>query len=81
MWQEIIEESIAQAMQSEHGGDGSTTYQTSVSRKTPSQKAVPTFNMRDAVDVSQVFSGIIQRLKTRVCYLKISHALCCCQFL
>ncbi|XP_076446001.1 uncharacterized protein LOC143283663 isoform X2 [Babylonia areolata] len=50
--EEILEESLAQAAQSEHGGEGSeTTYQMSVSRKTPADnKSVPNFDMRDAVD-------------------------------
>ena len=53
MFQEILEESLAQAMQSEHDGVATSYPELSETRRTPAmQQTVTSFDMRNAVDVS-----------------------------
>lgn len=52
LFQEIMEESIAQAIQSEQDGMATSYPELSETRRTPAQRSVPGFDMRTAVDVS-----------------------------
>ena len=53
VFQEILEESLVQALQSEQGGAATSYPEPSEPRHTPTHQAVPGFDMRTAVDVSR----------------------------